>query len=99
MTINQLVSMVCDIAGKRLHKKHINGPTGVRGRNSDNRLIERSLGWKPSATLAAELEQTYDWIEQQVRRKHAQATQNSKSGLHTRKIVGERADMANLHIL
>ena len=53
VTINQLVSVVCDIAGKRLHKKHINGPTGVRGRNSDNRLLERALGWKPSATLVA----------------------------------------------
>jgi dTDP-D-glucose 4,6-dehydratase len=79
VTINQLVSMVCEIAGKRLHKRHINGPTGVRGRNSDNRLIERTLGWKPSTTLVAGLEQTYGWIEQQVRRKHAQAMENSGS--------------------
>ena len=81
VTINQLVSLVCDIAGKRLHKKHINGPTGVRGRNSDNRLIERTLGWKPSATLVAGLEPTYNWIEQQVRRKHAQAMQTSGGGV------------------
>jgi nucleoside-diphosphate-sugar epimerase len=67
VTINQLVDIVCDIAGKKLHKNHVPGPTGVRGRNSDNRLIEAKLGWKPSATLRAGLEKTYDWIERQVR--------------------------------
>jgi len=66
VTINQLVDIVSDIAGKRLNKKHIAGPTGVRGRNSDNRLIEQRLGWKPSATLRAGLEKTYSWIERQV---------------------------------
>jgi nucleoside-diphosphate-sugar epimerase len=73
VTINQLVDMVCDIAGKRLHKQHISGPTGVRGRNSDNRLIEAKLGWKPSAPLRAGLEATYAWIEQQVRRNYGRA--------------------------
>ncbi len=68
VTINQLVDLVCEIAGKRLHKKHISGPTGVRGRNSDNRLIQEKLGWRPSATLRAGLEETYAWIERQVRR-------------------------------
>jgi nucleoside-diphosphate-sugar epimerase len=66
VTINQLVDIVSDIAGKKLHKKHIAGPTGVRGRNSDNRLIEQRLGWKPSQTLKAGLEKTYAWIERQV---------------------------------
>ena len=66
VTINQLVDIVSDIAGKRLHKKHISGPTGVRGRNSDNRLIEQRLGWKPSQSLKAGLEKTYAWIERQV---------------------------------
>jgi nucleoside-diphosphate-sugar epimerase len=73
VTINQLVDLVADIAGKRLRKKHISGPTGVRGRNSDNRLIEERLGWKPSATLRSGLEQTYGWIEQQTRRNYGQA--------------------------
>jgi nucleoside-diphosphate-sugar epimerase len=67
VTINQLVDIVADIAGKKLHKKHIPGPLGVRGRNSDNRLIRQKLGWKPSATLRSGLEKTYDWIERQVR--------------------------------
>jgi nucleoside-diphosphate-sugar epimerase len=73
VTINQLVDLVADIAGKRLRKKHISGPTGVRGRNSDNRLIAERLGWKPSAPLRSGLEQTYGWIEQQTRRNYGQA--------------------------
>ena len=47
VTIDQLADMVMDIAGKRLTKKHIPGPLGVRGRNSDNWLINKNLGWKP----------------------------------------------------
>ena len=66
VTINQLVDIVSAIAGKTLHKNHVPGPTGVRGRNSDNRLIEKRLGWRPSETLTAGLEKTYAWIEQQV---------------------------------
>lgn len=67
VSINQLVSIVSDIAGKKVHIKHIPGPLGVRGRNSDNRLIDEKLGWKPSTTLRAGLEVTYEWIERQVR--------------------------------
>lgn len=66
VTINQLVDIVADIAGKKLHKRHIPGPLGVRGRNSDNRLIGQKLDWKPSATLRSGLEKTYEWIERQV---------------------------------
>jgi nucleoside-diphosphate-sugar epimerase len=68
VTINQLVDYVADIAGKKIEKNHIPGPLGVRGRNSDNRLIKEKLGWAPSAKLRAGLERTYSWIEQQVRR-------------------------------
>jgi GDP-D-mannose 3',5'-epimerase len=68
VTINQLVDIVSDIAGKTLHKHHIPGPQGVRGRNSDNHLIEEKLGWRPSASLRSGLETTYAWIEQQVLR-------------------------------
>lgn len=67
VSINQLVDMVCAIAGKTLHKNHIPGPLGVRGRNSDNRLIEQQLGWRPSQKLRVGLEKTYGWIESQVR--------------------------------
>ncbi len=68
VSINQLVDMVADIAGKSIHKNHIPGPLGVRGRNSDNRLIEKELGWRPVAKLYDGLEKTYEWIELQVRR-------------------------------
>jgi nucleoside-diphosphate-sugar epimerase len=71
VTINQLVDVVADIAGKKIEKNHIPGPTGVRGRNSDNRLIQERLGWSPSQTLRAGLEKTYEWIEWQVRRNAA----------------------------
>ncbi len=71
VTINQLVDLVADIAGKRVEKNHIDGPLGVRGRNSDNRLIEEKLGWRPSQPLRAGLERTYEWIEQQVMRNAA----------------------------
>ncbi len=67
VSINELARIIMDIAGKRLTIRHIPGPTGVRGRNSDNRLIRERLGWAPSAPLAAGLEQTYAWIEAQVR--------------------------------
>ena len=68
VTINQLVDMVSDIAGKRLDKHHVPGPLGVRGRNSDNRLIRERLQWAPSQSLRAGLERTYAWIESQVTR-------------------------------
>jgi GDP-D-mannose 3', 5'-epimerase len=71
VTINQLVDYVADIAGKVIHKNHIPGPLGVRGRNSDNRLISERLGWQPSQSLRQGLEHTYQWIEAQTRRNAA----------------------------
>jgi GDP-D-mannose 3',5'-epimerase len=67
VTINQLVDIVSEIAGKRLRKVHIPGPTGVRGRNSDNALIREKLGWQPSQPLRKGLEVTYAWVESQVK--------------------------------
>jgi GDP-D-mannose 3', 5'-epimerase len=67
VTINQLVDAVADIAGKRIIKRHVSGPQGVRGRNSDNRMILEKLRWAPSQSLRAGLEKTYAWIESQVR--------------------------------
>lgn len=66
VTINALVALVADIAGKKIHIKHVPGPLGVRGRNSDNRLIRERLGWAPSASLRQGLEKTYAWIEQRI---------------------------------
>ncbi len=68
VSINQLADLVAEIAGKNIEKRHIDGPLGVRGRNSDNRLIREKLGWAPSQSLRVGLEKTYAWVEQQVRR-------------------------------
>jgi len=66
VTINQLVDFVSSIAGKKIKKNYIEGPQGVRGRNSDNNLIFSSIGWKPTKSLTWGLEKTYRWIEEQI---------------------------------
>lgn len=66
VTINRLAEMTMEIAGKKLTIDHIKGPLGVKGRNSDNELIYKKLGWKPSKPLKNGLEKTYKWIEQQL---------------------------------
>lgn len=66
VTINQLAHMIMEIAGKPLEIRHIAGPLGVRGRNSDNRLIRERLGWAPSQPLSLGLQRTYGWIAEQV---------------------------------
>jgi GDP-D-mannose 3',5'-epimerase len=68
VTINQLVDIVCDIGEKTLEKKHIPGPLGVRGRNSDNRLIKEKLGWAPSKPLKEGLRETYEWIQNELKK-------------------------------
>lgn len=66
VSIDSLVRLVSSVASKEVSIRHIAGPVGVRGRNSDNRLIREKLGWAPAQPLRAGLEQTYSWIEQQV---------------------------------
>lgn len=66
VSINQLAAMAMDIAGKKQSIKHIPGPLGVRGRNSDNKFIEEKLGWAPNFPLRKGLDKTYEWIEKQV---------------------------------
>ena len=66
VNINELAKMVMDIAGKKLSIKHISGPLGVRGRNSDNKLIKEKLGWEPKYPLRKGLKKTYSWIKKQV---------------------------------
>lgn len=68
VTINQLAEIIMEIAGKKLSIKHVPGPLGVRGRNSNNRLIRKELGWVPSMPLIKGLEITYRWIEEQVKK-------------------------------
>ena len=67
VSINQLVEMVAGISGKTVTPRHkLDGPVGVRGRNSDNRLIRRVLGWEYGYSLEEGLSRTYDWIASQV---------------------------------
>lgn len=62
VSINQLADRVISISGKTLSIRHIQGPQGVRGRSSDNRFIEASLGWQPQQKLDDGLERTYSWV-------------------------------------
>jgi len=66
VSINELAEIIMDIAGKKVGIRHIPGPLGVRGRNSDNRLIQEKLGWRPAQPLRDGLEKTYGWIVSQV---------------------------------
>jgi len=66
VSINQLADMIAKIAGTRIIKKHIPGPQGVRGRNSDNTRLRQVLGWEPEISLEEGLARTYAWIEGQV---------------------------------
>ena len=68
VSINQLAEIAMEIAGKKLRINHIDGPLGVRGRNSDNRLIQEKLGWVPNWSLHKGMELTYKWIAEQVDR-------------------------------
>lgn len=66
VTINQLVEMVIGFSGKDLKVKHIDGPLGVRGRNSDNHLIKEKLGWTPSMKLNDGMKKTFEWIKKEI---------------------------------
>jgi nucleoside-diphosphate-sugar epimerase len=73
VTINQLANIIINYSRKNLTIKHIEGPQGVRGRNSDNHLIQQQLHWSPSQKLEQGIQKTYDWIKLQV---EAQKIQN-----------------------
>jgi nucleoside-diphosphate-sugar epimerase len=66
VTINQLVKLAQEASGKTVNVKHIDGPLGVRGRNSDNKLIAEKLGWAPNYPLKTGIKNTYEWIEKQL---------------------------------
>ncbi|HEY2853141.1 MAG TPA: NAD-dependent epimerase/dehydratase family protein, partial [Gemmatimonadaceae bacterium] len=67
VSINQLVELVADAAGKTVNKRYnLSAPQGVRGRNSDNTQLREVLGWEPGTTLEAGLAVTYRWIREQM---------------------------------
>lgn len=75
VTVNQLADMIAEIAGAEITKKHVDGPQGVRGRNSDNTKLRETLGWEPKISLEDGLRKTYAWIEKQVQIKLQNAAQ------------------------
>ena len=66
VTINQLVETAAKVANKEVSKIHIDGPLGVRGRNSNNDVIRKELGWDYSQTLEEGIRTTYNWINSQI---------------------------------
>lgn len=76
VSINQLAQMVIELSGKDISIKNIDGPTGVRGRNSDNHLIREKLNWAPSEPLIEGIKQTYSWISQKVNQPEAAVAVN-----------------------
>ncbi len=70
VTINQLVDTAAEVAGKNVEKEHIlDAPLGVRGRNSNNDVVRRELGWDYSQTLEDGIRKTYNWISEQIQSK------------------------------
>jgi nucleoside-diphosphate-sugar epimerase len=67
VTINGLADIIAKIANVKISKNHIDGPQGVRGRNSDNTKLREVLDWEPGISLEDGLKKTYEWIEEQVR--------------------------------
>ena len=66
VSINQLVDTAAKVAGKTIEKNHIDGPLGVRGRNSNNDLIREELGWDYEQSLEEGIRKTYIWISEQI---------------------------------
>ncbi|MEL6704120.1 MAG: NAD-dependent epimerase/dehydratase family protein [Bacteroidota bacterium] len=80
VTINKLADIVADAAGIDIEHVHVDGPMGVRGRNSDNDLLRQTLGWEPQIALEDGIARTYAWIEQEVRAKLVREGVLSASG-------------------
>jgi GDP-D-mannose 3', 5'-epimerase len=83
ISVNGLVDLVCEIAGKQLRRRHLlDKPQGVRGRNSDNSRLRKLLDWEPSIPLELGLGRTYQWIAEQVAQRSRRTPRPSLSALH-----------------
>ncbi len=78
ISINELADLIAEVAGVEIVKRHVPGPQGVRGRNSDNSLLREVLGWEPEISLEEGLARTYPWIEDQVRARLSQEAAASR---------------------
>ncbi|HMF50663.1 MAG TPA: GDP-mannose 4,6-dehydratase, partial [Candidatus Saccharimonadales bacterium] len=79
VTINQLSDMIAMIAGVKIAKAYVDGPQGVRGRNSDNTRLREVLGWEPEISLEDGLSRTYEWIETQVKKRFVEEPRSRTS--------------------
>merc|ERR1711920_1215064 len=87
VSMNEMADLVIGFAKKKLPIRHIPGPEGVRGRNSDNTLIKQVLGWAPTTSLKEGLGYTFTWIKGQV--DEFEAKGNSATDLTSSKVVGQ----------
>lgn len=94
VTMNQMQEMAIAFEKKTISIKHIPGPEGVRGRNSNNDLIKKVLGWAPSITLADGLKKTYEWIKVEIEKERTAGTTNDYSG--SKIVTQSAASMENL---
>ena len=89
VSINELLRLITTIEGKNVKVKHIKGPVGVQGRNSDNRLIEEKLGWSPKLPLIEGLKKTYEWIKgESTKVKYIYESPDGGKTIHRREIIG-----------
>ena len=86
----RLAEMIMQIAGKRLRMRRIPGPLGVRGRDSDNRLIAEKLGWKPSHPLSEDLEKTYNRVAELVKSKQVHLLRIKQGGAYLQDKLGSK---------
>merc|ERR1712070_627200 len=90
VSMNEMADHVLKITGKKLPIKHIPGPEGVRGRNSDNTRIKEVLGWAPSIKLADGLQRTYMWIKAQIEEEVAKDGETAKEKYTSSTVVAQK---------
>uniref|UniRef100_A0A061R0R6 GDP-D-mannose 3', 5'-epimerase n=1 Tax=Tetraselmis sp. GSL018 TaxID=582737 RepID=A0A061R0R6_9CHLO len=79
VSMNDMMELIMGFDGKKMPIKHIPGPEGVRGRNSDNKLIKEAIGWEPTVALKDGLHITYDWIKKQIEAEGGDASKYASS--------------------
>jgi len=89
VSMNEMMELIGKFEDKQINIKHIDGPEGVRGRNSDNTLCKELLGWSPALTLEDGLRRTYDWINAEIKAERAKGIKNDYRGS---KVVAQNTD-------